>query len=129
LGNLGLSFRHALALQKKEDIHSLRASTICKPGDDELLVIVGKAGAAKTGAVDESEVDAIGGRADVRTKVIWEAPLRNQQQNMILRFGKNASLGNIPTTDVPALEACRHGLRGDTFKRSIEHGMQPTEQD
>jgi phosphosulfolactate synthase len=53
---------------------------------------------------------------------MWEAPIKNQQQFMILRFGNNVSLGNIPTTDVLAMEALRQGLRGDTLKRALASG-------
>jgi len=77
----------------------------------------------KSGAVDESEVDRIvAGVADL-DKLMWEAPIKNQQQYMIMRFGNNVSLGNVPTTDVLALEALRQGLRGDTLKRAIARGV------
>jgi phosphosulfolactate synthase len=78
----------------------------------------------KSGAVDESEVDAIVAGVDDPDKLMWEAPLKNQQQYMILRFGSNVSLGNIPTTDVLAMEALRQGLRGDTLKQAIARGLQ-----
>jgi phosphosulfolactate synthase len=52
--------------------------------------------------------------------LIWEAPLKNQQQDLILRFGPNVNLGNIPPEEVLALEALRQGLRGDTLKRAVE---------
>ena len=77
----------------------------------------------RSGAVDEGEVDAIIAGVDDPDKLMWEAPLKNQQQYMILRFGNNVSLGNIPTSDVRALEALRKGLRGDTLNRAIERGM------
>jgi hypothetical protein len=48
LGNIGLWFRWALTVQERHGIYSLHASSIYKPDDDELLVIVGKAGAGKT---------------------------------------------------------------------------------
>lgn len=48
LGNVGLFFRYALAVQERHGIYALHASSIYKPHDDELLVIVGKAGAGKT---------------------------------------------------------------------------------
>jgi phosphosulfolactate synthase len=50
--------------------------------------------------------------------LIWEAPLKNQQQDLILRFGVNVNLGNIPPDEVLALESLRQGLRGDTLKRA-----------
>jgi phosphosulfolactate synthase len=73
----------------------------------------------KSGAVEVDELDAIvAGVADL-DKIMWEAPLKNQQQYLILRFGPNVNLGNVPTTDVLALEALRQGLRGDTLKRAV----------
>ena len=76
----------------------------------------------KSGAVEVDELDAIAsGVADLDT-IMWEAPLKNQQQYLILRFGPNVNLGNVPTTDVLALEALRQGLRGDTLKRAIARG-------
>jgi len=77
----------------------------------------------KSGAVDEREVDQIiAGVADL-DKLMWEAPIKNQQQYLILRFGNNVNLGNVPTTDVLAMEALRQGLRGDTLKRALARGM------
>ena len=76
----------------------------------------------KTGAVDENEVDEIIAGVNDLEKLMWEAPIKNQQQYMILKFGNNVNLGNIPTTDVLALEALRQGLRGDTLKRALERG-------
>lgn len=49
-------------------------------------------------------------------RVLWEAPQKNQQQELILRFGPNVSLGNVQPQDVLALEALRVGLRGDTLR-------------
>jgi hypothetical protein len=48
LGNMGLFFRYALTVQERHGIHSLHASAIYRPDEDELLVVVGKAGAGKT---------------------------------------------------------------------------------
>jgi phosphosulfolactate synthase len=77
----------------------------------------------KSGAVDESEVDQIIAGVDDLDKLMWEAPIKNQQQYMIMRFGNNVNLGNIPTTDVLAMEALRQGLRGDTLKRALARGL------
>lgn len=49
-------------------------------------------------------------------RLIWEAPLRGQQAGLIRRFGPNVNLGNIPPSEVLALEALRHGLRFETFQ-------------
>ncbi|MCF8012187.1 MAG: phosphosulfolactate synthase, partial [Clostridiales bacterium] len=48
--------------------------------------------------------------------IIWETPLKEQQQEMILRLGSNVNLGNIPPHEIIALEALRVGLRADTLK-------------
>ncbi len=49
---------------------------------------------------------------------MWEAPIKSQQQYLILRFGPNVNLGNVPPEEILALEALRCGLRGDTLKRA-----------
>ncbi len=50
--------------------------------------------------------------------LIWEAPLKSQQQELIMRFGCNVNLGNVPPEEVLALEALRQGVRGDTLKKA-----------
>jgi phosphosulfolactate synthase len=72
----------------------------------------------KDGGTRAEEIDRIlAGGAEV-DNLVWEAPLKNQQQDLILRFGPNVNLGNIPPDEVLALEALRQGLRGDTMKRA-----------
>ncbi|SFH18024.1 phosphosulfolactate synthase [Desulfotomaculum arcticum] len=48
--------------------------------------------------------------------IIWEAPLKNQQQDLIEKFGPNVNLGNIQPQEVLAVEALRVGLRADTLQ-------------
>jgi phosphosulfolactate synthase len=48
-------------------------------------------------------------------KIIWEAPLKDQQLYFLELLGCNANLGNIASYDVISLEAMRIGLRGDSF--------------
>ncbi|MCS3900791.1 phosphosulfolactate synthase [Methanococcus voltae] len=48
-------------------------------------------------------------------KLIFEAPLKNQQIEFIMRFGNSVNLGNIAFDEVISLETLRRGLRGDTF--------------
>src|SRR5207245_1333631 len=73
------------------------------------------------GAVREEAVAAIcehmGQQVD---RLIWEAPLKNQQTFLIQQFGPDVNLGNIPTGEVLALEALRAGLRFETFYRIAE---------
>lgn len=56
-------------------------------------------------------------------KIMWEAPLKKQQQDLIIRFGPNVNLGNIPPTEALALESLRVGYRGDTLKTVIGQNM------
>lgn len=49
--------------------------------------------------------------------LIWEAPLKQQQLELILRFGPNVNLGNIAPAELLSLEALRVGLRGDTLRQ------------
>lgn len=51
--------------------------------------------------------------------IIWEAPLKIQQQELITYFGPNVNLGNIPPAEILALESLRVGLRSDTLKTLI----------
>lgn len=48
-------------------------------------------------------------------KIIWEAPLKEQQVWFIKLLGTNVNLGNIAPREVIPLETIRIGLRGDTF--------------
>lgn len=52
--------------------------------------------------------------------IIWEAPLKAQQQDLITRFGTDVNLGNIPAQEVLAVEALRVGLRADTLKLALD---------
>jgi phosphosulfolactate synthase len=70
------------------------------------------------GKTKGDEIDRILAAGTAADDLIWEAPLKNQQQDLILRFGLNVNLGNIPPEEVLALEALRQGLRGDTLKRA-----------
>ena len=65
------------------------------------------------GNVKEDELEALA-KTDGK-KLIWEAPLKNQQIYLILKFGTNVNLGNIMPEEVTALETMRRGLRGDTL--------------
>jgi phosphosulfolactate synthase len=48
-------------------------------------------------------------------KVLFEAPNKDLQIQLIRRFGSEVNLGNIATSDIVALETLRLGLRGDTL--------------
>ncbi|TFE29885.1 phosphosulfolactate synthase [Cohnella luojiensis] len=50
------------------------------------------------------------------SRVLWEAPLKEQQVSLIKTLGPDVHLGNIPVHDVITLESMRRGLRSDTFE-------------
>ncbi len=58
-------------------------------------------------------------------KIIFEAPRKDQQAWFIRRLGAVASLGNIPSDEVVALETLRLGLRADTIDLLPEAGERP----
>lgn len=55
--------------------------------------------------------------------LIFEAPQRQQQTDLILALGCDVNLGNIAPADVVGLETLRTGLRSDTMKHF--HGEEP----
>jgi len=105
--------------QPKENIKAIgiveQVDKDLKAGAD-LVIIEGKASGKNVGIfnsdglVIESELkEIINGVTDVN-KLIWETPLREQQQILILKFGPNVNLGNIFPEEVYPLELLRNGL-------------------
>jgi len=72
----------------------------------------------KNGKIKQDEMEDIISGVDDITQLMWEAPLKNQQQALIKRCGTNVSLGNVPADEILALEALRQGLRGDSLKQA-----------
>ncbi len=73
------------------------------------------------GDIDEKSIEDIVDSLSSLDSLIWEAPLKNQQQSLIERFGINVNLGNIPTGELLSLEALRVGLRGDTLYTAVKN--------
>ncbi len=71
------------------------------------------------GGIKKPELDKLETGLPGSDSVIWEAPLKHQQQELIFKFGPNVNLGNVPPDEVLALEALRVGLRGDTFRNLL----------
>lgn len=67
-----------------------------------------------TGEVRTELVDTLVAALPVE-QIIWEAPRKDQQAWFIRRLGPAASLGNIASDEVIALETLRLGLRSDTL--------------
>jgi phosphosulfolactate synthase len=66
------------------------------------------------GEVREGLIDEVVHDIDP-TKILFDAPRKDQQVWFIRRFGPEVNLGNIPAVEVLALETLRLGLRSDTM--------------
>jgi len=51
-------------------------------------------------------------------KLIFEAPTRNSQIQMVQLLGPNVHMANIPFDEIPRIEPIRRGLHADTFLAS-----------
>ena len=49
------------------------------------------------------------------SRIMFEAPLENQQSELVIRLGSDVNLGNVSMGSFFALATQRLGLRGDTF--------------
>lgn len=70
-------------------------------------------------------VDMLG---DHLHKMIWETPLKKQQEYFILRFGPHVGLGNIQPRDVLSVESMRTGIRFETLRAFAEKLLQEMQQ-
>ncbi|MFY9174985.1 MAG: phosphosulfolactate synthase [Peptococcia bacterium] len=71
----------------------------------------------KNGGILEEKLEQLSHRLiPVMSKIIWEAPLKEQQLALIQRFGSEVNLANIPPQELIPLEALRTGLRNDTLR-------------
>ena len=68
-------------------------------------------GEIRTGLIDEIA------HAIPPEKLIFDAPLQQQQVWLLKRFGSDCNLGNIAPAEVLSLETLRLGLRSDTVER------------
>ncbi len=118
--NLGLKV--ATEIGKKEPSKNIKAPTIIQQFNKDIdtgsdyVIIEGKASGMEVGIFDEKgnineeELTVIVNGIHDLNKIIWEAPLRMQEQALILRFGPNVNLGNIFPQEVYPLELMRNGL-------------------
>ncbi len=73
--------------------------------------------------IDESLSTIVSIMGPMADKVIWEAPLKDQQAYLIARLGTNVGLGNIHPGQILAVESLRCHLRFDTLQ-SVSEQMQ-----
>ncbi len=74
----------------------------------------------RKGAIKEEELNRLLNNIQDKNKILWEAPMKDQQQTLIKRFGPNVNLGNVQPNEILALEALRVGLRGDTLRDCLK---------
>ncbi|MBN2984455.1 phosphosulfolactate synthase [Cohnella algarum] len=67
------------------------------------------------GACREDELELVLKRIPDRTKLMWEAPQKDQQAALLRIVGPDVNLGNVQPQEAFALETMRRGLRSDTF--------------
>jgi len=86
----------------------------------ELVIIEGRESGKgigvmnKEGKVQFDELDKIIENVGL-DKVMIEAPDKGQQQEIFMRYGPRANVGNIQPRDILSVGALRTGLRGDTI--------------
>jgi phosphosulfolactate synthase len=71
------------------------------------------------GSIRRDEFDALVAQIEQPEQLIWEAPLKAQQEELIRTFGPNVNFGNINPREIIALEALRVGLRSDTLRYTL----------
>lgn len=103
-------------------IHKLIESDI-QAGAFKVIIEAREAGKGvgifdKEGKIKDEELHNIIAGVEDCNNLIWEAPIKSQQQDLIIRWGPNVNLGNIPPDEILALEALRQSVRGDTLKRA-----------
>ena len=82
-----------------------------------------------TGGVNMEAVETLAHHAGpALDRLIWEAPLKNQQVSFIQRFGPNVSLGDIDPTRVLTVEALRASLRFETLQPLVRQRQADPEQ-
>lgn len=74
------------------------------------------------GSIDAGLLDALVEAAGGPERILWEAPRKSQQEELLRRLGVNVNLGNLDPSGVLALEALRLGLRGDTLRPVVRGG-------
>ncbi|ARU63043.1 phosphosulfolactate synthase [Tumebacillus avium] len=74
---------------------------------------------AQDGSIRQDDFDALTSQVKNLDQLIWEAPLKSQQEELIKKFGPNVNFGNINPRDTIALEALRVGLRSDTLRFTL----------
>lgn len=86
----------------------------------DMVIIEGRESGKNIGIYDEKgnvksdDLNKISKNVD-QNKIMWEAPNKNQQIELILTIGNEVNIGNVSPDEIISLETLRRGLRGDTL--------------
>ena len=86
----------------------------------DMVFIEGRESGKNIGIYDEKgniksdDLNKISQKVDQK-KIMWEAPNKNQQIELILTIGNEVNIGNVSPDEIISLETLRRGLRGDTL--------------
>ncbi len=86
----------------------------------DMVIIEGRESGKNIGIYDEKgnikDDDLLAIKENTpKNKIMWEAPNKNQQVELILKLGNDVNLGNISFDEIISVTTLRKGLRGDTF--------------
>lgn len=76
----------------------------------------------ESGACRTDDLEKVISAVSDASAIMWEAPLKPQQAELLQSLGPNVNIGNVAPEDVIALEALRRGLRSDTFHLHARSG-------
>jgi phosphosulfolactate synthase len=102
----------------KTELQAGASKIICEARESGTVGLFGADGQVKT-----TMIDAITASVDP-SKIMFEAPNKDQQTWFVKKFGTDVNLGNINPWDIIALETIRLGLRSDTFMHFLEPQFQ-----
>lgn len=114
-------------LGKKDPKKALSMNQLCTQGKEDLAsgaykVIIEARESGKgigiydsQGLIIQEKLAEVSQGLGTLADIIWEAPLKTQQSALIISYGSDVNLGNIPTNELISLEALRRGVRNDTL--------------
>lgn len=73
-----------------------------------------------SGSCDISLVHRIVSAVHTPSRLMWEAPHKGQQVEILRTVGLQANIGNVSPHDIIAFEALRRGLRSDTMSALVQ---------
>lgn len=77
---------------------------------------------AENGSIRKDDMEELANKLRSVDSIIWEAPLKSQQEELIARFGINVNFGNLQPRDIISVESLRRGLRSDTLRLAMHSG-------